>query len=158
MRIGNKNGVKHGEHGTSLYKKWKSMRGRVASHSHYIAHNIKCCSEWDNYVVFKEWAVANGYDDSLSLDRKDTFGNYTPYNCRWVSKTVQSENAQKRKDNSSGYRGVSFDKESKKYKVQIQVNKKKVYLGRYETAIEGAIAFDTYVKAIGTDHALNFKE
>ena len=35
MRIGNKNGVKHGEHGTSLYKKWKSMRGRVASHSHY---------------------------------------------------------------------------------------------------------------------------
>ena len=147
---------KHWMHGTLLYKKWKSMRGRVAHHPHYIKNNIGCCKEWDEYAVFYKWAISHGYKDGLTLDRINTYKGYSPENCRWVDKKTQSANIRLRRDNNSGFSGVSFDKQSGKYKVQIQINRKKVYLGRYKTAIEGAIAFDKYVIANNTDHRLNF--
>ena len=156
MKFGNKNSRVHGEHGTLLYKKWKSMRGRVSSHPHYIKYGIKCCSDWDSYLVFKAWAMSNGYMSHLSIDRKDTTGDYEPSNCRWVSKTTQAENTRIRKDNSTGYRGVSYDTKSGKYKVQIQVTKQKVYLGRFINIIDAALAYDDYVKSIGSSHTLNF--
>lgn len=156
MKLGNKNSMVHGEHGTVLYKKWKSMRGRVNSNPHYIKHGIKCCDEWANYLVFKAWAISNGYISHLSIDRVDTNGNYEPSNCRWVNKTTQAENSRIRKDNSTGYRGVSYDTKSGKYKVQIQVSKKKVYLGRFDNIVDAALSYDNYVKSIGSNHTLNF--
>lgn len=146
----------HGEHNTLLYKKWKSMRGRVLNHKHYLANKIECCEEWNSYVLFRDWSLNNGYKDGLSLDRIDTYKGYSPDNCRWVTRTTQSENIRIRKDNTTGYSGVSLDKISGKYKVQIQVDGKKIYLGRFLTAIEGAIAFDRYVKENNTKHTLNF--
>lgn len=158
MHIGNKNGMKHGCHGTPLYKKWKSMRGRVASHPHYIEHGLECCEEWADFSVFMEWALENGYSEELTLDRIKTYEGYSPDNCRWVSCKVQAENVRKRKDNSSGYSGVHLEKSSGRFKVQIQVSGKKVYLGRYNTVEEGALAFNDYVLANGTDHRVNIIE
>lgn len=62
----------------------------------YGGKGIKLCKEWDeNYLVFKEWAYANGYDENikqLSIDRIDSNRDYEPNNCQWIS---ISENCRK---------------------------------------------------------------
>ena len=149
-------GVKHGFHGTPLYKKWRSMRGRVTKDPQYINKGIKCCDEWRDFLPFKEWAEANGFDAKLTLDRIDTLGNYEPSNCRWVDAKTQAENQYLRKDNSTGYKGVSIDKRNLTYKVQIQVDKIKIFIGRFKTAFEAAIAFDNYITMNKLGHRKNF--
>lgn len=60
-----------------------------------------------------------------------------------------------RKPTSSGYRGVHFDRQSGKWKAQIQVNKAKIFLGYYTSELDAARAYDSYVIANGLRSRLN---
>ncbi len=40
---------------------------------------------FDSPQHFKEWAMANGYEPGLTIDRINPYGNYEPSNCRWVT-------------------------------------------------------------------------
>ena len=76
---------------------WRSMLIRCTPKYHgrknYFDKGISVCEEWNQqYEKFREWALANGYDDSLTIDRIDTNGNYEPGNCRWVSNADQQRN------------------------------------------------------------------
>jgi hypothetical protein len=90
----------HGMSGTRLYTIWASMKQRCSnpssspSHWHrYGGRGIAICDEWINsFENFRDWALANGYNDELMIDRIDNDGNYTPENCRWVTETVQQNN------------------------------------------------------------------
>lgn len=87
---------KHGESKTVLYKHWDSMKSRTFHHVNYIKNNITFCDEWSDFLVFKEWALLNGYSDGLSLDRVDNQEGYSPSNCRWVTPKEQRQNTTKR--------------------------------------------------------------
>lgn len=51
------------------------------------------CSEWRiDYVAFRDWSLANGYTDGLTIDRRDNDGNYEPSNCRWLTKKGNTRN------------------------------------------------------------------
>lgn len=95
--------VKHGGRYDRLYKVFANMKNRCYNensrdYAYYGARGIKVCDAWlNNYATFKEWAYANGYDDSAeygqcTIDRIDVNGNYEPGNCRWVSMSIQSKN------------------------------------------------------------------
>ena len=59
----------------------------------YGGRGISICDEWKNdFAAFRDWALANGYREDLSIDRIDVNGNYCPENCRWVSLEDQQKN------------------------------------------------------------------
>lgn len=62
-------------------------------YKNYGGRGIKVCEEWmNNRKAFFEWALNNGYDDNLTIDRKDNDKGYSPDNCRWVTKEFQNIN------------------------------------------------------------------
>lgn len=90
--------VKHGQKGTRLYDIWQAMKQRCYQQSHrnyarYGGRGITVCDEWKNSSkAFFEWALANGYEEHLTLDRVDNDKGYYPDNCRWATKTEQNNN------------------------------------------------------------------
>lgn len=87
----------HGEATTRLYKEWGRLRNRCYNknshdYNRYGGRGIKVCDEWDTFWPFREWALANGYTDELSLDRIDVDGDYCPENCRWITMSEQQSN------------------------------------------------------------------
>ena len=123
----------------------------------YGARGIRVCDDWKNdFKSFYIWAMSNGYTDELSIDRIDNNGNYEPSNCRWVTLTVQARNKRViQVNNTSGYKGVYFNKKRGKYRTAIYVNSKNIHLGYFDTAEEGAIAYNHYVVSNNTGHNLN---
>jgi len=110
----------HGMSRTRLHNTWKGMKQRCTNHSQnytdYSGRGITLCTEWGNFEPFMEWALANGYQDDLEIDRKDNEGNYCPENCRWVDRVTNINNQRLlRKINTSGYRGACYCKRSKKW-------------------------------------------
>ena len=51
----------------------------------YGLKGIVVCKEWHDFLVYREWALANGYRDDLEIDRINSDGNYEPSNCRFVT-------------------------------------------------------------------------
>lgn len=87
-----------------LYRIWLGMNNRCncitsRDYHNYGARGIKV--EFASFEDFVEWSLNNGYEDSLSIDRINNNGNYTPDNCRWTTTKVQANN--KRTNNSITY-------------------------------------------------------
>ena len=95
---------------------FRSMKKRCYNiksiqYEYYGGRGIKLCDEWNDrtiirisgigytkgFLAFKKWALENGYQDNLSIDRIDVNKNYEPSNCRWVTKQAQANNRRSNK-------------------------------------------------------------
>lgn len=78
-------------------------------------------------------------------------------NLREASRLQNCRNRRKHCDNSSGYKGVNYDKRYNKWYAQIHVNKKSVWLGYHATSEDAANAYDkAAIKYFGEFASLNF--
>lgn len=90
---------KHGDaRKTELYERWAGMRSRCLcitkdNYRWYGGRGIKICEEWNDFSVFKEWALLSGYSAGLTIERIDPNGNYEPSNCEWITKSENSRRA-----------------------------------------------------------------
>lgn len=151
---------KQGHKGTRLYSIWQNMKARCkgsTSHNkkYYTDKGITVCDEWINdFPAFKAWALQNGYNDTLSIDRKDNNSGYSESNCRWATQSTQVENTRILKStNTSGYRGVS--KNGYKWRARIQVDGKEKSLGTFDNILDAAKAYDSYILENNLNNTIN---
>lgn len=85
----------HGMRNTRLYKIWLGMIARCTNPKHKSAKTyfgLPVAKAWMRFEGFAKWALASGYRDDLTLDRKDNAKGYSSGNCRWATTAQQANN------------------------------------------------------------------
>jgi hypothetical protein len=144
--------TKHGKSNHPFYGIWKDIKDRCYNPNNkrfkdYGGRGIKVCDEWREDVgEFIEWAEANGWEPGLQIDRIDNDKGYFPGNCRFIDNRGNILNRRPLfANNTSGFAGVTFDKQTGKWVARIKIRGKYIWLGRYTTKEAAAIARDRYI-------------
>lgn len=135
--------TKHGKAKSRIYQTYNRMMQRcynpkTRSYPTYGAKGITVCEEWKNdFLIFEKWALENGYNENLQIDRKNNHLGYSPDNCRWAT---PAQNAWNRRPRKPKYKGV--EKRGNKYASYIGKGGKLTYLGIFDTQEEAALAYN----------------
>lgn len=134
--------LKHGLCGTRIYRCWADMKTRCNNpgnpfYHRYGGRGIKVCKEWEDFTAFYSWALNNGYQDDLTIERIDNDGDYCPSNCKWATQQEQSLN-KTHLPSKTGYVGVRY--RANRYQAEFTRKCVAHYVGRFKTAEEAAAA------------------
>lgn len=127
-----------------LYNIYHKIKARCFNENcidfpYYGGRGITVFEDWLNdFFIFRNWALSNGYSDDLSIERVNVNGNYTPDNCTWENDSVQANNKRTYSNNTSGFRGVVWHGRIKKWHAKVPVNGKYLHIGYYDDKLIAA--------------------
>lgn len=80
-----------------LLKRRRGMIDRCTKPKNDKFHNyggrgIKVHPAFMCRAYFVAWSIENGFHPSLQLDRIDNDGDYSPFNCRWATRSQNQRN------------------------------------------------------------------
>lgn len=92
--------TKHGQSRTKLYGIWHGMRRRCLDpecdhYYQYGGRGIAIDPAFEDFFAFKQWAETNGYQDGLTIERRNVNGNYSIENCTWIPHADQQKNTRR---------------------------------------------------------------
>jgi hypothetical protein len=134
---------------------WKSRRrnsnGEIKFHSAYIVANHY--HDNTNTRIFMHRVIMN-VPNGIEIDHVNGDGlDNRKINLRLCSRGQNNKNVSKRIDNRSGFKGVKWHKQFKKWHARIKNNGKRYSLGLYETKTEAAIAYNKAASTLHGDFA-----
>ncbi len=89
------------------------------SYSRYGGRGIRMCAEWLNdRQAFFDWCKANGHRPGLQIDRIDNDGDYSPENCRFVTRSENQHNTSQTKLTEEIVNQIRANNISRKYTQQ----------------------------------------
>lgn len=130
-------------HKKRLHNIWGNMKTRCRKPKskdfiRYGAKGVNICDEWCKFINFYNWALENGYTEELTIDRKDSNGNYCPENCEWVTKTYNSRKTSHCKLN---WENVNYIRNHSHIELKTLANR----FGVGECTIKSIINFKTWI-------------
>ena len=150
----------HGHNNTNsrLHVTWANMKRRCLNPTPKEKRNYKnitICKNWHSFVPFMKWAIANGYSDKLTIDRKDNNKGYFPSNCRFVDYSHQNANRRITNKNKTGYIGVSVHSQSGRYRATVQWQGKQILCDYFSDPLSAAKRRDEFITSNNLPHILN---
>jgi len=133
-----------------LYPIWNMMKQRCYNPNNsrfqsYGARGITVCERWLN--SFANFLADMGErPPGLTLDRKDTNGNYSPDNCVWSDRRTQDHNRR------CMHEGTCIRKHGNRYRVLIRLNGHQHYRS-FETLAEA----EDYVADCRFEREMHFR-
>lgn len=134
----NKYGEKHGLSRSRIYTIYQGMIQRCFNansdtYKNYGKRGITICDEWISkdvgFINFYNWAISNGYDENLTIERIDVNGNYNPKNCTWITNKEQQNNKRTNVLISSGEDVLNMRQWSKVTGINEKTIEKRIRMG-----------------------------
>lgn len=153
---------RHGMSYSAEYRTWDNMLARCYRPSNpyyplYGAKGIRVAQEWrDSFAAFFAH-IGPRPSGQHSIDRIDPSRNYEPGNVRWATPQQQNANLRRRKDNRSGYKGVSWSRADRKWRVTVCLDGKQFHVGLFTDRHEAANGYDQFaLQLFGSFARTNF--
>ena len=120
----------------------------------------KLASRWtltsQGYVRNKELGLLHrlimNAEDNEEIDHVKTGFKYRSdnrkQNLRKATRSENQFNTSIKSNNTSGYKGVSYNKKSKKWYAEIQCDKNRLHLGSFDTAKEASLAYKSKAREL----------
>ena len=124
-----KNATTHGMNRTPLHKMWKGMKSRcynknMKNYIHYGGRGISVCDEWRyDFKAFHDFAINNGWESGLEIDRTNNDLGYCPGNCRFVT---HKENCNNRRENKRKNRSFGIVRSKNENSWIVIVDKRRI--------------------------------
>lgn len=132
----------------------------IRDYSWYLNKNGYIIATINHRLQFLHCVIAErmGLDVSNEVDHEDMNRiNNQQNNLRSATHSQNQINSKKQKNNTSGFKGVSWHKATKKWQARIQVRGKKIYLGLFNDPEDAARTYDkAALKHFGEFARLNF--
>lgn len=139
---------KHGLRKHPIYQVWAGMKSRCENpksigYKNYGGRGITVCDAWrDSFQSFYDWAIAEGYEKGLELDRRENDLGYSPENCRWLDQLRNVNNTDRtRRNNTTGFPGAFKYGKTGKFYSKIYHDGRPTVLGVFNTAEEAGEAY-----------------
>lgn len=120
---------------TRLYSIWRHMIERCEQENHpsfqyYGAKGVSVCDEWRcSFFAFKKWAEEHGYNDELTIDRKDNSKGYSPDNCRFATQKEQQRNRSTNRLVNTEYGPITIKEASERFGIHKDTIRRRLETG-----------------------------
>ncbi|MEN3238226.1 HNH endonuclease [Methylobacterium ajmalii] len=121
------------------------LTGTVAGHANSGGH-IQIMISGELFLAHRLiWKLVTGNEPDDEIDHKNSIGSDNRWdNLRQATSAQNTMNSRRRRNNKSGYKGVYWNKKSRKWETSIRMGGKCYYLGGFDDPKD---AHEAYVEA-----------